>query len=146
MAGKRRRTGVPGRVKHIVGRGGGNPRTETRSVMKTAEELQRVRERFYAMFIALNFTGREHFTEEGIVEIPLYDNDPVWEDKNDNDGDFRPMPPPPGEEDALNSHDTEGMYDTVLTGLLGHKKQYHNTRTQRDCTEKQTQAWERQHE
>ncbi|KAL0064035.1 hypothetical protein AAF712_009001 [Marasmius tenuissimus] len=95
---------------------------------------------------ALNFTGRKHFTEEGIVEIPLYNNDPVWEDENDNDSDFGPMPPPPGEEDALNSHDTEGMYDTVLTGLLGHKKQYRDTQTRCDHTEKQTQAWERQHE
>ncbi|KAK1231535.1 hypothetical protein PQX77_005367 [Marasmius sp. AFHP31] len=143
MANKRRRPGVSGKVKHVVGGGLGQARTEVKSVMKTPEELKRERDRFYAMFIALNFTGREHFTEAGISEIPLYDNDPIWED---DDNDFGPLPPPPGEEGAFPSHDTEATYDSLLTGLLEHKRHYRDTRTRRDRTERQTQSWARQHD
>ncbi|KAL0058336.1 hypothetical protein AAF712_015004, partial [Marasmius tenuissimus] len=85
--------------------------------MKTAEELKRERDRFYAMFIALNFTEHKHLTKDGVAEIPLYDNDPTWEDDNN----FGLLLPPPGEEGAFHSHDAEGMYDKVLAGLLGHK-------------------------
>ncbi|KAL0061720.1 hypothetical protein AAF712_011437 [Marasmius tenuissimus] len=143
MANQRRRSGVSGRVKHVIGRGGGPARVEYKSVRKTPEELRRDRERFYAMFIALNFTGREDLAGGDLPGIPMYDNDPAWED---NDNDFGPMPPPPGEEGAFHSHDGEGTYDRVLTGLLGHKRRYRDTRTRRDRTERQTHSWAHQHD
>ncbi|KAL0059200.1 hypothetical protein AAF712_014067 [Marasmius tenuissimus] len=112
---------------------------------KPPEELRKERERFYSLFVALNFTGHELFADKDDSNILMYDGDPTWQD-DDNHSFIPSMPLPPGQEGVLHSYDSQGTYENVLKALLTHKNRYGDARTCWFHTEKQTVSWAQQHE
>ncbi|KAL0564221.1 hypothetical protein V5O48_017832 [Marasmius crinis-equi] len=110
---------------------------------KTAEQWAEEWKRYFQMVVVMLYIHCSldiHFMND-VNALPLDDDDPDWSDEAIHD-----LPLPPGEEGLYHSHDGQAVYNNVLESLLQGKKRRKDGCTWRDRTERQTQAWARQHD